>query len=316
MNNNSFSIAHREQVINRVKELNRRSEDVKSRVATTLKRLWVPERPLANIKNINLFGELRSRFPNFSEVIDILEANAIGMLKLDLPFESCPILMLGDPGLGKTLFASEFSRLSNLPYFEINMATTTSSFGLSGGNLQWSEGSVGFVASSLASSTVGNPIFLVDEIDKSYGSNRFNPMAPFYSLLEKHSAKKFKDEALEIEIDVSRVIWMATANYIVDIPEPILSRMRVVNIPKPTQDQMRNIVQSIYTSYRTSKPYGKLFNVDLQLDVIEKLIHMVPREAKLAIEEAGMKAICDQRYNLLPSDILIKKKEKKNVGFI
>lgn len=316
MNNLNFSIAQREQVMRRVKELDKRSDDVKSRVAVTLKKLWVPERPLSNIQHLDLFIDLRSRFPNFSEVIDILEANAIGMSKLDLPFESSPILMLGDPGLGKTFFASEFSRLSKFPYFEINMATTTSSFGLSGGNLQWSEGSVGFIASSLAASPIGNPIFLLDEIDKAYGSRNYNPMTPFYALLEKHSSKRFKDEALEIEMDASRVIWMATANYMEDIPEPILSRMRVINIPKPDAIQMLNVVNSIYESFRANASFGSLFNETLHPDVIDKLVHMVPREAKLAIEEACIKAICNQRYTVFPSDVLTKKKEKPNVGFI
>jgi ATP-dependent Lon protease len=315
-NNENFCIAQREHVASRVRELSKRSDDLKCRVAHTLKKLWVPERPLSEIKNLNLFTDLKSRFPNFSEVIDILEANAIGLLKLDLPFESSPILMLGDPGLGKTYFASEFSRLSDLPYFEINMATTTASFGLSGGNLQWSDGSVGFVANSLASSPVGNPIFLIDEIDKAFGSSRYSPLAPFYSLLERHSAAKFKDEALEIELDASRVIWMATANYVDFIPDPILSRMRVVNIPKPNEEQMGVILNSIYATFRSSKSYGKLFDEVLKDDVIALLVNMVPREARLAIEEAGLKAICDQRFSLDSKDFVIKKKEKYNVGFI
>ncbi|MFZ2540133.1 MAG: AAA family ATPase [Oscillospiraceae bacterium] len=317
MNNQEiFSIAQREHVVGRVRELSKRSDDIKCRIAQTLKQLWSPERPLSGINNLELFKSLRSRFPNFNEVIDILEANAIGLHKLELPFESSPILMLGDPGLGKTYFASEFSRLSTLPYYEINMATTTSSFGLSGGNLQWSEGTVGFVASALASSHVANPIFLIDEIDKAFGSNRYSPLAPFYSLLERHSAQKFKDEALEIEIDASRVIWMATANYVDYIPDPILSRMRVVNIPKPNEIQMREIICSIYANFRVDRAYGKLFDEQINDDVVDLLVHMAPREARLAIEEASLKAICDQRFTFLPKDILIKKKEKQNVGFI
>lgn len=202
-NSEKIYLVQHEQIAERVSQLRHRSEDVKCRVADTLKKLWFPERVLACINDLQIFQELKTRFPNFSEVIDVLEANAIGLKNLNLPFESSPILMLGEPGLGKTYFASEFARLSKLPYFEINMATTSSSFGLSGGNLQWADGSVGFVAKSLASSDVGNPIFLVDEIDKNYAGQRFSPIAPFYSLLERHTAERFKDEALEIDLNTS-----------------------------------------------------------------------------------------------------------------
>ena len=78
-------------------ELAKRSDDIKSRLAVTLKKLWIPERPLAVITNLDIFHDLRIRFPNFTEVLDIFQANAIGLAKYDLPFESSPILLHGEP---------------------------------------------------------------------------------------------------------------------------------------------------------------------------------------------------------------------------
>jgi ATP-dependent Lon protease len=230
----SFCIAQHEQVKNRVSELSKRSDDVKSRLALTLKALWQPERELAILSNTDIFQELKDRFPHFIEVIELLESNAIALSKLELPFEFPPILLQGDPGLGKTYFFSEFARLTGFPFYEISMATITASFALAGNSTQWAEGTVGFIARSLANSNIANPIILIDEIDKCSGSNNYNPVNVLYSLLEPHSAKRFKDEALDIELDTSRVIWIATANYSHTIPEPILSRMRVINIQLPT----------------------------------------------------------------------------------
>lgn len=317
MNHNPpFYIAQREQVINRVQELGKRSDEIRSRLATTLKKLWAPERPLASVTNLAGFADLRVRFPNFSEVIDVYESNAIGLAKFELPFEATPILLSGEPGLGKTYFASELGKVLGLPYFEISMATMTASFALSGGNIQWAEGSVGFVASSLANSEVGNPIFLIDEIDKQSGDFRYNPLSPFYSLLEQHSARKFKDEALEIEMDASRVIWIATANDLGRIPEPILSRMRVFDIARPTRTQMRNVVISIYDGFRRNKAYGQYFDTALSENILDCLVHRSPREVKIAIDTACLKAIRDGRSSLIPSDLPTDKKEQYHVGFI
>ena len=312
-----FHIARREQVKKRVEELSRRSDDIKCRVATTLKKLWVTERELLVVNNLQVFSDLKARFPNFIEAIELYEANAIGLAKLGLPFEAPPVLLEGDAGLGKTLFASELAKLVGLPFFEISMATMTASFALSGGNTQWSEGAVGFIASSLADSKVGNPLFLLDEIDKPNQDSRYNPVSPLYSLLETHSAKRFKDEALEIELDASRVIWMATANYLERIPEPILSRMRVINIKKPDESQMKNVVMSIYNNVRNNKAFGHLLEPNLHEDSLGAMVTMSPREAKLALESGCLKAILNNRTILMPQDLpLSKKRESYHVGFI
>lgn len=310
----SFSIAQPEQVKNRVSELSKRSEDVKSRVALTLKALWRPERELAMLSNVEIFQELKNRFPHFIEVIELLECNAIALSRLELPFECPPLLLLGDPGLGKTYFFGELARLMNFPFYEISMATMTASFALTGGSIQWAEGTVGFIAKSLANSEIANPIILIDEIDKCSGGH-FNPLNVFYSLLEPHSAKHFKDEALEIELDVSRVIWIATANYANNIPEPILSRMRVIDISQPTPSQMVKVVESIYKDFRANKLYGGLMSPIIDDDTMQLLTMKSPREVRTAIDTGCLIAIRDNRNQLRPADIAKTTKERRNVGF-
>lgn len=311
-----FHIAQREQVKKRVQELSRRSDELKSRIASTLKKLWITERKLAIVSNLAAFEDLKLRFPNFIEATELYESHAIGLARLGLPFEVPPVVLAGEPGLGKTHYASELAKLMSIPFYEISLATLTASFALSGGNLQWSEGSVGFIASSLADSKVANPIFLLDELDKGRGDIRYNTLNPFYSLLERHSAKRFRDEALEIDIDASRIIWIATANYLQNVPEPILSRMKVIDIKRPDQKQMEDVVNNIYIGIRTGKPYGHLLAPHIHEDVMSILVSKTPREAKLAIEEACMKVIISERNILMPQDLPISKKESRHVGFI
>ena len=67
-----------------------------------------------------------------------------------------------------------------LPFFEISMNTASASFALTDGNLQWGDASVGFIAKSLSESSIGNPIIMIDEVDKAGGDSRFNPMNSLY----------------------------------------------------------------------------------------------------------------------------------------
>lgn len=315
-NDQIYSIANIEQVHKRVNSLKSRSEEVKSRVAIPLKQLWNPERTLKAVPLATDFSNLKTNFPQFKEVIEFYECIVFTMYYLGQPFEAPPVLLQGDPGLGKTYFVSELAKLLQLPFYEISMATMTASFVLSGGSLQWSEGEVGLVAKALADSPTANPIILIDEVDKCSSESRHNAINVLYGLLEPHSAKRFKDEALEFDIDASRVLWIGTGNYIQNIPPPIRSRMRIFEIRQPEPHLMPIVVQNIYLSIRSSKSYGKLLDDDLNGNVLEVLSHRSPRDIRLAIEESAYKAIREHRSRLSVKDIPEQRTEgPKRVGF-
>lgn len=205
---NIYSIADFNSVKKRVEDLKNRSDDIKSRLGPSLKNLWNPERILRSVSGDIDFNSLRLRFPQFDEVIDFYENTILSLARLNLPFEISPILLQGDPGLGKTFFASELAKLLDLPFKEISLATATSSFALSGSNIQWAEGSPGLISETLASSPVANPMILIDEVDKAFTDARYNPLNVFYGLLEPHSSRRFRDEALDIELDASKIVWI------------------------------------------------------------------------------------------------------------
>lgn len=313
----TYCIADANHIKNRVDELKYRSEDIKSRLAPILKALWNPERTLGKVpEHVDLSG-LRKSFPHFEEVIDFYENSIISLSRLNFPLEVPPILLQGDPGLGKTYFASELAKSINLPFFEISLATTSASFSLSGGNLQWAEGSTGFIANTLAKCAVANPIVLIDEVDKVSPEFKFNPLNVFYGLLESHSAKRFRDEALEVELDASKIIWIATGNSLYQIPAPIQSRLRVFTIQQPNASDMQYVISSIYEQIIANKTYGKLLDSSLNLEVITSLENYPPRTVKLAIEEGAFKAIRHQRSTIDVSDLpKLSSEERNRVGFI
>lgn len=311
-----INIVDHEQLVKRVEDIRRRSDEIKARMAPVLKRLWCSERELSGVQDLTGFADLRNRFPSFNALIDTFESTSIGLQKLNLPFESVPVLLQGPPGLGKTYFVAELAKAMGLPYYEISLATTTASFVLAGGSLQWGEGAVGFIAKTLAECPVANPIVLIDEIDKLGNSEKYSPENVLYSILEPHSAKRFRDEALELELDVSRVIWIATANYPERIPEPILSRMKIVTIDPPSKLQMQSVAQSIYMHCLQEKPYGQLLNCTLQPDVLDVLTGLTPREVRIVLAQACLNAIKADRADIEIVDLPIVTKEKIRVGFI
>jgi len=240
--------------------------------------------------NRSMFKKLKAlakKFPNFSHVVaryeDSLSLRNLGQTAtVWLP----PLLLLGPPGVGKTRFLNELAKVLEACFFSVDMSTTSAGFILSGSSAAWSNGGPGFVSTSLRKSKVANPILLVDEIDKAGGDSRFDPLACFYSLLEQHTAKEFKDECLGIPMDCSAINWVASANYIDRVPAPILSRMEVIEISPPTAKQLPVIVQSVFTELLQSNDWGSCFTQNLGSQVLNAMSACTPREIGKVLEKS------------------------------
>lgn len=312
----TVSLVNHDKLVTYVKALDKRSSDVKSRLGPTLKGLWNDRRPNRVIRDEIDFEKLRISFPQFNEVTNYLQLQVQVSKKFKRPFRLTPVLLLGDAGLGKTLFASEVAKLLKLPYFEMSLATVTANFALSGGSLQWGEGSPGFIIKSLSESKTANPIILLDEIDKAGGDSRYCVISVFFSLLEYHTASRFKDEAIPLELDASNVNWIATANEVSRISQPILSRMKVFHIKQPPPEEMPGVIASIYTTLLKRHSLESYLSPKLDDDVMKKLFYKTPREVTIALDEAMMKTFLDQRENVIESDITQRKQEVNRVGFL
>ncbi|HEY9209976.1 MAG TPA: AAA family ATPase [Methylotenera sp.] len=303
----------------RVQELKRRDEGVKARMAPILKQLWNPERRLAMGADNSVFDDLQTRFPNFSQVIQYWRLQASISKRLGTSFQSSPVLLGGDPGLGKTYFSHEAAKAMDLHYAEVNMSTVTASFVLSGGSLQWSEGSIGMICRTVAESQIANPMILLDEIDKASGGYKYDVLGPFYPLMEKHSAMRFKDEALDLELDASNINWIMTANNIANIPAPILSRAKLFHIEQPTREQMPLVIRNIYAGIRNTEAYGSLLDENLPDETVAIFDGLSPRAVKRKLTEACSKAFLGNRSTVMPDDVQVEQFQRKTdlrMGFI
>jgi ATP-dependent Lon protease len=164
---------------------------------------------------------------------------------------------------------------------------------------------------------------LLDELDKVNGDSRYNPLGCLFTLLEKKAAQEFIDEALEVKMNCSEIIWFASANTVETISSPILSRFTVFHIKDPSYEQQCKIAQSVYSDLLAENVWGQKFVKQLGDDVIEKLFAFSPRKQKaVLIHACGEVAYeCESKpKGLLKIQTkhiqLPEKKQKRSIGFL
>lgn len=245
---------------------------------------------------------LQLAFPHFAEVTELI-GDAVYLSHLSgTQIRIPPLLLLGDPGIGKTHYLRYIATLLGLEFRALSMASLTAGFVLSGMNPGWADAKAGMVFQQLVFGETANPVLLLDEIDKIGGDAQHDPYGPLYDLLEPHSARSFRDEYFPLPINASQIQWVATANEVGAIPEPIRSRMRVIDVPKPTREQRGMLARILYFRLQQEACWGNAFRSDLPPEVSEALAAQAetPREIRKALEEACARAARECVQNDLP----------------
>src|SRR3989338_3997976 len=156
-----------------------------------------------------LFDDL----PNFTAVLDDIRKHLALCVDSEDPIELPPVLLLGAPGIGKTHFARTLAELLGTGFGFVPMSSMTAGWILSGASSQWKNAKPGKVFDTLLNGTYANPVMVIDEVDKAGGDSQYDPLGALYSLFEHDTASQFIDEFVEIPVDASSVVWIATANH-------------------------------------------------------------------------------------------------------
>lgn len=195
--------------------------------------------------------KLDQEFPWFNELtkklISSLRVRQLGSGN----FKVYPILVLGDYGIGKTSYTLRFSELMQVPFRAISLAGKNDNRDIAGTARGWGTGHPSMMIQLMNEYKIGNPVVLVDEIDKCGGSDHNGrALDTLLTLFEPTSAKKFYDEYLCGNCDFSNITWLCTANSVAKLPGALLSRLDVVTVSKPALEDYPAIVnRSIATFF-------------------------------------------------------------------
>jgi ATP-dependent Lon protease len=213
-----------------------------------------------------------------------------------------PLLLLGGPGVGKTHFARRLARIMQTDCELISMNTLSAGFVITGSSASWKGAKCGKVAERLVRGQYANPVVVLDEVEKASGSAQSDPLAALYQLLEPETARAFRDEFIDVEIDASQIFWVLTANTTEGIPAPLLNRMAVYEVPAPTPDQAAGIAQRIYGALLRELNLPD-FEEWLADAVLERLAPVSPRDMRKTLLDSLGYAVAAQRDYVSVADI-------------
>jgi ATP-dependent Lon protease len=247
--------------------------------------------------------ELVEELPNFTAVLEDIRKHLALCVDSNDSIELPPMLLLGEPGIGKTHFARKVSQLLGTGFGFVPMSSLTAGWVLSGASSQWKNAKPGKVFDTFLNGEYANPVIVVDEIDKASCDGQYDPLGALYELLEIETATRFVDEFVELPIDASGAVWLATANDAARIPEPLLSRLAVYEIDAPGEAGARRIAANIYREVRNAHDWGRKFPEQPSEATLERLAGLAPREMKRAVQSAFGTAKLAGRSEVSPDDI-------------
>lgn len=259
-------------------------------------------------------GEWRAQSPNFSDVIDEVLREIALVVDTDDPLELTPILLVGDPGVGKTRFARGLASILGTGNVTISLAQTTAGWVVGGSAATWQGAKPGKVFETLLHGETSNPVVTIDEIDKA-SHGQYDPLGAFYALLERDTAAEFVDEYVDLPVDASRILWIATANATHSVPEPILSRMRVIEVRAPSRDEARVIAAAMYREQRGAHRWGDRFDAEPSDAVLDALEGVSPRELGHLLRSAFGAAKLAGRNELTVDDLGAQRNRRPRIGF-
>ena len=207
----------------------------------------------------------------------ILEFIAVGKLRGTV--EGKILCFVGPPGVGKTSIGKSIARALNRQYYRFSVGGLTDVAEIKGHRRTYVGALPGRIIQALKKCQTENPLILIDEVDKIGRGHQGDPSSALLELLDPEQNNSFLDHYMDVPVDLSKVLFVCTANITDTIPRPLLDRMEVIELSGYVADEKMAIAER-YLSPQAKELNGlKGVDVNLKEDAIEELINKYCRES-------------------------------------